>query len=74
MQRQSLIVIGNGMVGLEFLVQAVKRQLNIRYAITVFGAEPQIAYDRIQLNQAIEGADPDTLTLKPIELVSPSKH
>jgi nitrite reductase (NADH) large subunit len=66
MQRQSLVVIGNGMVGLEFLIQAVKRQLNIRFAITVFGAEPHPAYDRIQLNSAIEGSSVESLIFKPL--------
>lgn len=63
-QRKTLVVVGNGMVGLEFLIQAVKRSLNIRFAIHVFGDEPRPAYDRIRLTECMQGTSPDELVLR----------
>ena len=62
--REQLIVIGNGMVGLEFCVQAVRRSLNIRYHIIVFGEEPVPAYDRIRLTECMDDKDGEELLLR----------
>jgi nitrite reductase (NADH) large subunit len=57
----SLIVIGNGMVGQRFLEELVHYQPN--YRITVFSAEPWLAYDRVQLSQCFSGAGLHEITL-----------
>jgi len=49
-ERPILAVIGNGMVGLRFLEQAVGQGLAERYRIVAFGDEPQPAYDRVHLS------------------------
>ena len=54
MERPRLVVIGNGMAG----IRAVEELLKIapdRYAITVFGAEPHVNYNRILLSPVLAG-------------------
>lgn len=59
--RPSLIVIGNGMVGQRLLDELAKKQHD--YRITVFSAEPHLAYDRVQLSQCFSGAGLQDITL-----------
>ncbi|MBK5957450.1 assimilatory nitrite reductase large subunit [Rhodoplanes elegans] len=47
--RERLVVVGNGMVGLR-LVEEVTRRAPERYDITVVGAEPVPAYNRVLLS------------------------
>lgn len=47
--RERLVVVGNGMVGLR-LVEEVTRRAPERYDITVIGAEPVPAYNRVLLS------------------------
>jgi hypothetical protein len=47
-------VIGNGMVGVRLLEDLLTRAPD-RYAITVFGAEPVPAYNRIALSEVLSG-------------------
>ncbi len=54
MEKQKLIVIGNGMVSLRFLECLYACQDNA-YEITVIGAEPQPAYNRVLLSSALAG-------------------
>ncbi len=52
--KQRLVVIGNGMAG----CRAVEEILAIspdRYAITIFGAEPRVNYNRIMLSPVLAG-------------------
>ncbi len=54
MQKQRLVVIGNGMAG----IRAVEELLKIapdKYDITVFGAEPHPNYNRILLSPVLAG-------------------
>jgi nitrite reductase (NADH) large subunit len=46
---QPLLVVGNGMAGLRF-VEALLRLAPGRFAVTVVGAEPQPAYNRVLLS------------------------
>ena len=48
--RPVLAVVGNGMVGLRFLEEALAQGLAERYEIVVFGEEPRPAYDRVHLS------------------------
>jgi nitrite reductase (NADH) large subunit len=52
--RERLVVVGNGMVGLRF-VEAVTRRAAERFDITVVGAEPVPAYNRVLLSALVAG-------------------
>ncbi len=62
MKRQ-LVVVGNGPVG-QRLVEALReRDIDRTWQVTVFGAEPRRAYDRVALSSYFEGADDSALDL-----------
>jgi nitrite reductase (NADH) large subunit len=64
----TLVVVGNGMVG-HRLVEALRaRDTDGRWRIVVFGAEPRPAYDRVALSSYFEGAGADALNLVGDEL------
>ena len=50
MQKQRIVVIGNGMVGHRFLEELIAQAGNDQYDITVFCEEPLVAYDRVHLS------------------------
>lgn len=52
--RERLVVVGNGMVGLRF-VEEVTRRAGDRFDITVVGAEPTPAYNRVLLSSLLAG-------------------
>ena len=54
MPKEKLVVIGNGMAACRTLEEVIKRDPD-RYAITVFGAEPRVNYDRIMLSPVLAG-------------------
>ena len=60
MQKQKIVVVGNGMVGHHFVEQIMNDE---RYAITVIGAEPRPAYDRVHLSAVFDGSTPADLAL-----------
>jgi nitrite reductase (NADH) large subunit len=60
-----LLIIGNGMAGLRFLEELVERAPN-RFDITVLGAEPVAAYNRVLLTSLLAGAiGADDVRLRP---------
>ncbi|QTF93729.1 FAD-dependent oxidoreductase, partial [Halomonas sp. BM-2019] len=61
--KPQLIIIGNGMVGHHLVEQLVERGATERYAITVFGEERHLAYDRVHLSEYFSGRDADSLAL-----------
>jgi nitrite reductase (NADH) large subunit len=61
--KKKLIVIGNGMAGLRLLEELCERTDG--YDITVFGAEPVPAYNRIQLSHVLSGEGEESLAMKP---------
>jgi len=63
--RDSLIVIGNGMVGHQFIEQAVQSGLAGNRRIIVLGEEPRAAYDRVHLSEWFGGKTADELSLLP---------
>ncbi len=63
--KPSLIVIGNGMVGAKFCEKIVGQKLHLSHRVTVFGAEPRPAYDRIRLATIAASEDPTRLELLP---------
>ncbi|HEY4028940.1 MAG TPA: nitrite reductase large subunit NirB [Caulobacteraceae bacterium] len=54
MNRQKLVVVGNGMAGCRAVEEILKRAPN-RYEIAIFGAEPRVNYNRIMLSPVLAG-------------------
>src|SRR5262245_53807614 len=52
--RERLVVVGNGMAGLRFLEEVVRRVPG-RFEVTVVGAEPEPAYNRVLLSSLLAG-------------------
>ena len=60
---QTLIVIGNGMVGHHCVEQLVAMGAQQRYRIHVFGEEGQRAYDRVHLSEYFGGRGAESLAM-----------
>jgi nitrite reductase (NADH) large subunit len=58
-----LVVVGHGMVGHRLLEELVALGAHERWAVTVFGEEPVVAYDRVRLSAVFDGAEPGELTM-----------
>jgi nitrite reductase (NADH) large subunit len=54
MEKQKLVLIGNGMAGVNCIEQLLKLDPN-RYEITIIGSEPHPNYNRIQLSSVLAG-------------------
>ena len=55
MNKEKLVVIGNGMVGHHFLEGLVGSQAKDHFEITTFCEEPRLAYDRVHLSEYFSG-------------------
>lgn len=65
MEKETLVVIGGGMAATRFVEELIALAPD-RYAITVIGAEPRLAYNRVLLSSALAGEIAlDDLALKP---------
>lgn len=60
---QTLIVIGNGMVGHHCVEQLIERGALARYRILVFGEETRRAYDRVHLSEYIGGRGAESMAM-----------
>ncbi len=60
---QTLIVIGNGMVGHHCVEQLIEKGALEHYHIHVFSEEPMRAYDRVHLSEYFTGRDAESLAL-----------
>ena len=60
-----LVIVGNGMVSHRLCAVLARLGASSRYAITVLGDEPYLAYDRIHLSRYVTGGDRSTLRLAP---------
>jgi len=67
---QTLVIVGNGMVGHALCAKLVELEMHRRLKIVVFGDEYQVAYDRVNLSQFFDGKTAATLQLKPPEWYS----
>lgn len=67
MKQQSIIVIGNGMVGYKFCEKLVKKDTTKKFKVTVFGEESRPAYDRVHLSEYFATLSADSLTMAPID-------
>jgi nitrite reductase (NADH) large subunit len=64
MERERLVVVGAGMSGLR-LLEELKARCPGRYSVTIVGAEPEPAYNRVLLSSLLAGeASDEDLTLK----------
>ena len=64
----NVVVIGNGMVGYKFCEKLMAKDKNReRFAVTVFGEEPRVAYDRVHLSAYFDGKTAEDLTMAPID-------
>jgi len=62
-EKQTLVVIGNGMVGQHFLANLVDSPLKEQYEIITFCEEPRAAYDRVHLSSFFTGTTAQELSL-----------
>jgi nitrite reductase (NADH) large subunit len=56
-----VVVIGNGLVGHRFVEELRERGDATKYAITVVGEEPRLAYDRVHLSAFFSGTSAEEL-------------
>ncbi len=63
MSKQRLLVVGNGMVGHHFVEQLVNAGGLEQFEVTVLGAEPDSAYDRVHLSEVFGGRAPKELQM-----------
>lgn len=61
----TLVIVGNGMVGHALCAKLVEQGANKWTRIVVFGDEHHVAYDRVNLSQFFDGKTAQTLQLKP---------
>jgi nitrite reductase (NADH) large subunit len=54
MERQKLVMVGNGMAGARVIEEVLKTNSEL-YDITIFGAEPHPNYNRIKLSNVLQG-------------------
>lgn len=61
--KQTLIVVGNGMVGQNFLATLMTSQIKDNYKVITFCEEPIPAYDRVHLSEYFSGKTAEDLSL-----------
>ena len=61
--KQTLVVIGNGMVGQNFLSSLVTNPVKEAFDIVTFCEEPRAAYDRVHLSEFFSGKTAEDLSL-----------
>ena len=64
---QTIIVVGNGMVGYKFCEKFAAKSKSKDFKIVVFGEEPRPAYDRVHLSEFFENQDAKALEMAPVE-------
>ncbi|MDO6498193.1 nitrite reductase large subunit NirB [Photobacterium sanguinicancri] len=63
MDKEHLIIVGNGMVGHHLVQKLVEQGATNQFCITVIGEERYAAYDRVQLSSLFSGKDHQDLML-----------
>ena len=64
---QTVIVVGNGMVGYKFCEKFAAKSKSKDFKVIVFGEEPRPAYDRVHLSEFFENQDAKALEMAPSE-------
>src|SRR5690606_21215826 len=62
-RRETLVIIGNGMVGHHCVARLVEQGALERFEVRVFGEERQRAYDRVHLSEYFGGRDAESLAM-----------
>ncbi|KAF3984018.1 MAG: nitrite reductase large subunit [Methylococcales symbiont of Hymedesmia sp. n. MRB-2018] len=62
-KKQTLVVIGNGMVGQTFLSDLMASKIKDQYAVITFCEEPRVAYDRVHLTEYFSGKSAEDLSM-----------
>ena len=62
-KKQTLVVIGNGMVGHNFLVSLMASEIKDQYEVVTFCEEPRAAYDRVHLTEYFTGKTAEDLSM-----------
>ncbi|MFW5444021.1 MAG: nitrite reductase large subunit NirB [Methylococcaceae bacterium] len=62
-KKQTLVVIGNGMVGHNFLVSLMASEIKDQYEVVTFCEEPRAAYDRVHLTEYFSGKTAEDLSM-----------
>ena len=63
-EKQTIVIIGNGMVGFKFCEKLLAKSKN--FELIVFGEESRPAYDRVHLSEYFNGKTADDLSLSPL--------
>ncbi|MGF1756852.1 nitrite reductase large subunit NirB [Photobacterium sagamiensis] len=63
MDKQRIVVVGNGMVGHKFIDTLVQDASADEFDIVTFSEEPRLAYDRVQLSAYFTGTTAEELAL-----------
>lgn len=67
LERERLVVIGNGMAGCRAVEELLARD-PARFAVTIFGAEPRVNYNRIMLSPVLAGEKTfDEIVINPLD-------
>jgi len=62
-KNETLVIIGNGMVGHHCVEQLTEQGALAQYQVHVFGEERQRAYDRVHLSEYFGGRDAESLAM-----------
>ena len=65
--KQHLVVIGNGMAGARAVEEILERGGGAQFRITMFGDEPYGNYNRIMLSHVLAGEDSEEIYLNPLD-------
>lgn len=63
MSKKRIIVVGNGMVGHNFIDTLTNSEHASQFELITFSEEPRLAYDRVQLSKYFSGASAEDLSL-----------
>lgn len=63
--KETIVVIGNGMVGYKFCEKFASKEGFLNYNLVVFGEEPRPAYDRVHLSEFFTGKSANDLLMAP---------
>ncbi|MFT5722808.1 MAG: nitrite reductase (NADH) large subunit [Motiliproteus sp.] len=67
MSKQSVIVVGNGMVGHQFIESLLQSDRSTEYQIITFSEEPRVAYDRMHLTDFFKTRSAEPLAMTTLE-------
>ena len=65
--RCRIVVVGNGMVGHQFIESLLASEQSDQFEVIVFSEEPRIVYNRMMLTKFFETRDPESLAMSSID-------